>query len=77
MSPEPSRPRLRDLLFGLYALCCVAALVWPGYAWLGNRIEPFVLGLPFSLAWIVGWVLMSLIALVLYHTTDRPRRTGD
>jgi hypothetical protein len=40
MSAEPSRPRLRDLLFGLYALCCVAALVWPGYAWLGNRIEP-------------------------------------
>ena len=33
--------------------------------------------MPLSLAWVVGWVLMSLVALVLYHTTDRPRRTGD
>jgi hypothetical protein len=77
MNPESRRPRLRDLLFGLYALCCVAALTWPGYDWLGNRIEPYVLGVPFSLAWIVGWVILSLVALVLYHTADRSRRTGD
>ena len=77
MSPDPGRPRLRDLLFGLYALICVSALIWPGYAWLGNRIEPYVLGLPFSLAWIVGWVMLSLVALVLYHRADRSRQTGD
>ena len=77
MSPEPRGPRLRDLLYGLYALCCVAALIWPGYAVLGNRIEPYVLGVPFSLAWIVGWVLLSLAALFLYHVTDRSRRTED
>jgi hypothetical protein len=45
-------------------------VTWPGYAWLGNRIEPYVLGLPFSLAWIIGWVLLSLAALVLYHSTS-------
>ena len=50
MSPEGSRRLgLRDLLFALYVLCCVGALTWPGYDWLGNRIEPMVLGLPFSL----------------------------
>jgi TRAP-type C4-dicarboxylate transport system permease small subunit len=76
MSPEPRRPRLRDLLFAVYVLCCVGALTWPGYEWLGNRIEPYVLGIPFSLGWIVGWVVLSFIALVLYHATDRPRRTG-
>jgi hypothetical protein len=26
--------------------------------------------LPFSLAWIIGWVLLSLAALVLYHSTS-------
>jgi hypothetical protein len=30
--------------------------------------------LPFSLAWIIGWVLLSLVALVLYHTTSEGRR---
>ena len=66
MSP---RKRTAGLLFALYALCCLGAVTWPGYAWFGNRIEPYVLGLPFSLAWIVLWVLLSLAALVLYHTT--------
>ncbi len=72
MSPEAQRSRLRHSLFAVYALCCVAAITWPGYAWLGNRIEPFVLGLPFSLAWIMGWVLLSLAALVAYHATGDP-----
>jgi TRAP-type C4-dicarboxylate transport system permease small subunit len=76
MSPEARRPRLRDVLFGLYALCCLLALIWPGYDWLGNRIEPYVLGVPFSFAWVVGWVLLSFAALVIYHATgpaDRGR----
>ncbi len=67
MRPESSRLRLRDLLFAGYVVCCLFALTWPGYAWLGNRIEPFVLGIPFSLAWVIGWVLLTLIVLVLYH----------
>jgi len=65
------RPALRDLLFALYALCCLFALTWPGYDWLGNRIRPFVLGLPFSLAWVMGWVCASFVALVAYHASDR------
>ena len=70
MSPERRRPRLRDLLFAAFVVCCLGALTWPAYAWLGNRIEPFVLGLPFSLAWVVGWVLAAFVALALYHATD-------
>jgi TRAP-type C4-dicarboxylate transport system permease small subunit len=76
MSPEPRRRRLRDLLFASYVLCCVGALTWPGYEWLGNRIEPYVLGIPFSLAWVAGWVILSFVALGIYHLTDRPRRPG-
>ncbi len=73
MSPEvPRRPQLRDLLFGLYVICCVAALTWPGYDWLGNRIEPLVLGLPFSLAWIMGWVGLTFLVLVIYHASGGP-----
>ena len=67
------KPRTADLLFALYAVCCLGAVIWPGYAWWGNRIEPYILGLPFSLAWIVGWVLLSLAALVLYHSVSEGR----
>ena len=36
------------------------------YAWAGERIEPRVLGLPFAMAWNVGWVFASFVALLLY-----------
>jgi uncharacterized membrane protein (DUF485 family) len=65
---------VRHVLFGLYVLVCAFALTWPGYAWLGNRIEPTVLGLPFSLAWVVGWVLTTFVVMVAYHATGRDER---
>jgi hypothetical protein len=58
----------RGLLAG-YVLLCALALVWPGYAMLGNRIEPYVLGLPLSFAWNVGWVSLTFVVLVTYHLT--------
>ena len=33
-----------------------------------------MLGLPFSLAWIVGWVLMTFLVLVVYHVTGERSR---
>ncbi len=68
MTPAPRGIRIGDWLLGLYVICCVAALTWPGYAWLGNRIEPYILSLPFSLAWVVGWVVLTFFVLVAYHT---------
>jgi hypothetical protein len=62
---------LRNSLFGTYALVCFGAMTWPGYARFGNSVEPYVGGLPFSLAWVVGWVLLSFVALIAYHSTGR------
>ena len=60
-----------NLLFALYVVVCALALTWPGYDLLGNRVEPFVFGLPFTLAWNVGWVLATFMVLLLYHSTRR------
>ena len=65
---------LRNALFGLYALCCLLAMTWPGYAHFGNAIEPYVFGLPFSFAWVIGWVLATFVVLVVYHNTGREDR---
>lgn len=59
--------RLPHVLLASYLLSCFLALVWPGAAWAGSRIEPFVLGLPFSLAWYTGWAMATFVALLLYH----------
>ena len=60
---------MRRVLFGAYVCVCLAALVWPGYALCGNRIEPYVLGLPLSFAWNVGWVIATFVVLAIFHLT--------
>ena len=69
-----TRDRIRNLLLGGYAVSCLLAMTWPVYARFGNSIEPYVLGLPFSLAWVVGWVLMTFVVLVAYHATGGDER---
>ena len=68
------RDRIRNLLLGIYAASCLLAMTWPVYARFGNSIEPYVLGLPRSLAWVVGWVLATFVVLVAYHATGRDER---
>lgn len=45
------------------------ALVWPIYP-LAGGIRPYVLGLPFSFAWVVGWLVVMFVALVLLYRID-------
>jgi hypothetical protein len=65
--------RTLDVLFGTYLAICALCVVWPGMAWYGARVEPLVLGLPFCLAWMVGWILATFLVLVLY---DAMRERG-
>ena len=41
----------------------VLAVIWPGFAFF-NRVEPTVLGLPFNMAWLAGWLVAALVVLV-------------
>ncbi len=66
-----NRRTLRHLLYALFCVICLAALIWPGYLYLGNRIEPLILGLPFSLVWVVGWAIANFIALLAYDWAGR------
>jgi len=68
--PTPSAPRssLGSRLAVLWFLLSAAALVWPVYPWLGNRIHPRVFGLPWSLCWVLGVVAANFVVLLtLYH----------
>lgn len=53
---------------------CILAMIWPG-ALIGNRIEPFVLGLPFMFFWYVLWVFLLFLGMAalywLENTEDR------
>lgn len=60
--------RRHRLLLGV-VLLALAGSVWPGYL-LGDRIEPYTLGLPFSLVWLVVWIVVVFIALLLTFRAD-------
>ncbi len=49
--------------FVVFVVAMVAVMVFPLFA-IGNRIEPMVLGLPFSMVWVVGWILVEFVVLV-------------
>ena len=62
-----------------FFLLFAVAVTWPGML-PGNRIFPLVLGLPFSMVWIAGWVVLSflvLVALDLAERGERARRLRD
>ncbi|SDI66030.1 Protein of unknown function [Paraburkholderia steynii] len=39
-----------------------------------NRVEPLVLGMPFVLAWIVMWVVLSSIIMGIIYRLDPVNR---
>ena len=61
--------RRKKIIVGMsiYFLVCVLAMMWPG-AVIANRIEPFVLGLPFFFFWYVLWTFVVFVGtLILYR----------
>ena len=51
----------------LFFIATTALLVWPLYPWLGDTIEPRVLGLPWSLMYVVGVILIDAVALTALY----------
>jgi hypothetical protein len=64
------RARLPFAVAFIPALALVAGLPFV------NRLEPVVLGLPFLLAWILGWVLATPIFLATAYLLAS-RNSGD
>jgi Protein of unknown function (DUF3311) len=42
-----------------------------------NRVEPFVLGLPFILFWILIWVILSSVVMAIVYALDPANKDGD
>jgi hypothetical protein len=60
----------------LFYLAMTFFVTYPGYVPF-NRIEPFVLGLPFSLFWQVLWIVGSGFVLAGVFVWEKQRRAGD
>ena len=67
--------RLAVLVAAIPMTALLAGLTW------ANRLEPRVLGLPFLLSWIVGWVSATPLflgaAYLLTREADEHQADGD
>jgi hypothetical protein len=52
-SPAPAWPAAWPHVAALLFVATTASLVWPLYPWLGNHVEPRVLGMPWSLVYVI------------------------
>lgn len=64
------------ILASTYFVLALVFVTWPGIVPFA-RVEPLVLGLPFSMAWIAGWVAGSVPVLWLLDRVERRYREGD
>ena len=62
------------LIHFLAALPFVGILVGVGFA---NRVEPFVLGMPFILFWIVMWVALTSVIMAVVYRLDPTNREDE
>jgi hypothetical protein len=51
----------------------VAMLVGPFFL---NRVTPTILGMPFLLAWLVAWILISAAIMAAIYRSDPANRDG-
>ncbi len=62
-------------LTGAYLIAAMFFVTWPGFVPFA-RVEPKILGLPFSMAWVAGWVAGVAVVLTLLDRVERRHREG-
>ena len=64
-SPEGVRESTRDAskAFAIFTVIMVLVMIFPVYG-VANKVEPMILGMPFSLFWIVAWIGVEFVGLL-------------
>lgn len=68
--------RTARILAGVFLALFLLAVTWPGMIPF-NRIHPLVLGLPFSMAWVAGWVAAGCGVLWMVHRVEAREREAE
>ena len=51
--------------FVVFVILITLVMIFPIYG-LGNRVEPFVLGMPFSMIWVVFWIVVEFFGVIAF-----------
>ena len=62
---KPSPLALALGLVPFIAMCFTVAL-W-------DRVEPMILGVPFNLAWLMGWIVLTAVCMAAAYRVEAAR----
>ena len=65
--------RWPHVALGVWAAVVLPLLIWPLYPALGNRVEPYVLGLPLAFAWNALLAAATFVVLSGYYLLTEGR----
>ena len=66
------KPSLAALLLGLipFVAMCFSVALW-------DRIDPMILGVPFNLAWLICWIVLSTLCMGAAYRVEAARNKKD
>jgi hypothetical protein len=66
------KPSPGALLLGLipFLAMCFSVALW-------DRVDPMILGLPFNLIWLIGWIGLSTLCLWAAYRVEAARDKKD
>lgn len=66
------RPSLGALLLALipFAAMCFSVSLW-------DRVEPMVLGIPFNMFWLIGWIVVTTLCMWAAYRLEAARDKRD
>ena len=66
--------RVATRAFVLFIIAIALVMIFPIYG-LGNRVEPYVLGVPFSMFWVIFWIGVEFFGLIAFFLVEDKRRS--
>lgn len=51
-------------------LAAIPVLAALGSVWFGDRVTPFIFGIPFFMAWVIGFVLITSLVMWAIYVLD-------
>jgi hypothetical protein len=66
------RPSILALLLGLipFLAMCFSVSLW-------DRVDPMILGVPFNLAWLICWIVISTLCMWAAYRVEAAREKKD
>jgi Protein of unknown function (DUF3311) len=65
-------PSVGALLLGLvpFVAMCFSVSFW-------DRIHPLILGIPFNIVWLLGWIVLTSLCLAVAYLLEGQRKNKD